>query len=78
MNRRNRIRERQIVYARTYMTSINKKIPWCKPGFITMVTGFDGEKLRQMREQGLIEYEKREDGFWYNLDSVPERLLLKK
>ncbi len=78
MNRRNHIKSREIVYARTYIGSISKKIPWCKPGFITLITGFDGEKLRQLRDQGLIEFQKREDGFWYNLDSVPERLLIKK
>lgn len=58
--------------------SLNKPSAWAKPGFVTSITNWDGEKLRQARDQGLIQYEKREDGFWYNLDSIPERLLIKK
>lgn len=75
MNRRAKIRERQILYARTSMKSISA---WAKPGFVTDLTGWTGEKLRQAREQKLIKWKKESDGFWYDLNSIPERLLLKK
>lgn len=77
MNRRNRIRERQIVYARTRMDSITytmKKNGWVKPGFITALTIFDdGEKLRQAREQKLVEWKDLPDGRYYNIDSIHEK-----
>jgi hypothetical protein len=86
MNRRNRIRERQIIYARTTYNSIaytmKKPSSWVKPGFITALTRFDdGEKLRQAREQNLIEWENRgksgEKDYWYNIDSIHEKFFKK-
>lgn len=57
-----------IVYA------MKKPNGWVKPGFVTALTIFDdGEKLRQAREQELIEWEDRKDGRYYNIDSVHEK-----
>jgi hypothetical protein len=81
MNRRARIRERQIIYARTRMGSITYKVKrkWSKRGFVTDLTGWDHEKLRQAREQNLITWEERGKGiFWYDINSIPERFLIKK
>jgi hypothetical protein len=80
MNRRTKIRERNIVYARARMGSITYKLKrnWAKIGFVTHLTGFDHEKMRQVREQNLIVWEEREKGvFWYDIDSIPERFLKK-
>lgn len=78
MVKRYRVKERVIIYARSNMKSITYSHAWAKPGFITSITGWDGEKLRQARDQKLVKYEKREDGFWYDINSIPERLLIKK
>jgi hypothetical protein len=48
---------------------------WVKVGFITSLTKWNNEKMRQARQQGLIEFEKREDGFWYNLNSLPKQFI---
>jgi hypothetical protein len=45
---------------------------WVKAGFLTEKTGWNNEKLRQARAQGIVEWEKRETGFWYNINSVPQ------
>ena len=45
---------------------------WVKVGFITMVTGWDGETLRQARKQGLVEWKDNEQGRFYKLESIPQ------
>lgn len=81
MVKRYRVKERVIIYARTNMNSItySQKKPngWVKPGFITSLTGWEGEKLRQARQQKLIEWEDREDGRYYNIDSIHEKFFIK-
>jgi hypothetical protein len=54
-----------------------KKV-WVKAGVITSMTIFNNnEKMREARDNGYVEFEKREDGFWYNLNSVHEKFFLK-
>jgi hypothetical protein len=81
MIKRYRAKERVIIYARANMKSIiySQKKPngWVKPGFVTALTDWDGEKLRQAREQKLIEWEDRADGRYYNLDSIHEKFFKK-
>jgi len=46
---------------------------WVKVGFITMVTGWDGETLRQARKQGLVEWkDDANKGRIYLLESIPQ------
>jgi hypothetical protein len=44
---------------------------WVKSGFVSELTGWRAERLRQAREQGLVAYEERHDsGFWYDINSI--------
>lgn len=54
-----------------------KKATWIKVSFVILLTGWDKEKLRQAREQGLIEWKKTEDGWLYKLESIPEQFIKK-
>lgn len=48
-----------------------KKKTWVKVGFVTDLTGWDHEKMRQAREQGLVEFkDDATKGRLYNLDSI--------
>ena len=51
-----------------------KKKSWVKAGDVMRVTGWNKEKLRQMRVNGLIEF-KNDDGFFYNPDSIHKMFL---
>lgn len=55
----------------------SKKETWVKVGFVTDLTGWDREKLRQARDQGLIEFKKTKDGWFYKLESIPEVFIKK-
>lgn len=51
---------------------------WVKVSFITRLTGWDNEKMRQARNIGLIAFEKRADGsWWYDLNSLNEKFIIK-
>lgn len=55
-----------------------KKGTWVKVGFVTDLTGWDREKLRQAREQGLVEFkEDAKLGRVYNLESIPPMFIKK-
>jgi hypothetical protein len=45
---------------------------WVKVGFITQVTGWSAETLRQARQQGLVQWKDNVDGRFYLLESIPE------
>jgi len=56
-----------------------RKATWVGPGWITDLTGWNNEKLRQARDQGIIEYKRSEGGGWlYKLESLPEVFIIKK
>jgi hypothetical protein len=46
---------------------------------VNKITGWNKEDLRQAREQELITWTKTsEDGIRYDINSIPERLFIKK
>lgn len=47
------------------------KKTWLKAGRIMELTGWNKERLRQMRDHGVIQWKKDEDGFNYLLESIP-------
>lgn len=51
-----------------------KKKSWVKAGDIMRMTGWNKEKLRQMRDNGIVEY-KDDEGFFYNPDSIPQMFI---
>lgn len=55
-----------------------KKETWVKVGFVTMLTGWDHEKIRQARDQEIIEWKiDPAKGRLYKLESIPEMFILK-
>ena len=56
-----------------------KKETWASPGFVTDLTGWDNEKLRQARAQGLVECKRSAGGGWlYKLESISDKFIIKK
>jgi hypothetical protein len=52
---------------------------WVSVSWITSVTGWNSERLRQAREQGLVEYRKKgSGGFEYLLQSIPDQFIINK
>lgn len=56
----------------------SRKQQWVKVSFIQDATGWDREKMRQARNQGIVKWEKRKDGFFYDLNSIPPAFLKQK
>jgi hypothetical protein len=52
------------------------KKTWLKAGRIMELTGWTKERLRQMRDHGVINW-KNDNGFFYELESVPEVFIKK-
>lgn len=63
---------RSIVHAQVRDDKVFVMYPpcWVKVGDVTERTGWDFKKLRRMREQGNIKFERRTDGMWYDLASI--------
>lgn len=58
------------------LIEVQKKEHWVKVGFVTRITGWDRETLRQAREQGLIEWRlDAELGRVYLLESIPSMFI---
>jgi hypothetical protein len=55
-----------------------QKSTWVSPLFITDLTGWDKEKLRQARQQNIVECKRDGRGWLYKLESVPEQFIIKK
>jgi len=57
----------------------SKKETWVTVSWVTDLTGWDREKLRQARESKIIEFKRSETGGWlYKLESIPERFIINK
>jgi hypothetical protein len=74
---------------KSYLERINKKLTllieskkketWINANWLTDLTGWNGEKKRQAREQGLVKFKKTETGsYLYLAESIPEIFLLKR
>lgn len=55
-----------------------KKETWIGVGFLTELTGWNGEKLRQARNQGLVKWKREGSRWWYLLESLPEVFIKSK
>lgn len=56
-----------------------KRETWITPNWVLDVTGWDRLKLRQAREQGIVEYRKvKGKEYEYKLESIPEIFINKK
>lgn len=47
-----------------------KEGTWVRVGWITDLTGWNKEKLRQAREQGLVEFKEEGKSYKYKLESI--------
>lgn len=57
----------------------SKKETWVPVGWITDLTGWDNEKMRQARENNIIEFRRSDTGGWlYKLESLPEIFIKRK
>lgn len=52
-----------------------KKKQWVKASDILRLTGWNREKLRQRRADGLVEFKRDGKGWFYNPDSIPSVLI---
>lgn len=49
---------------------------WAGPSWITEITGWDKERLRQAREQSIIQFRRSKGGGWeYKIDSLHPLLI---
>lgn len=63
----------------TTLLGKSNKQTWVKVSFITDLTGWSREKLRQSRNQGIIQYRRSKGkGFEYLLESLSEVFIIKK
>jgi hypothetical protein len=61
------------------LLAAQRKETWVGPGWVTELTNWTREKLRQAREQKIIEFKRSPGGgYLYKLESIPEQFLLKK
>jgi len=52
---------------------------WVGPGWITDLTGWSPEKMRQARQSKLIEFKRsKTGGYLYKLESIPEQFIKQK
>lgn len=59
--------------------SKEKRETWVGPSWIKQLTDWNHEKLRQAREQKIIEYrESPGGGYQYKLESIPEQFIKAK
>jgi hypothetical protein len=58
------------------IATVQRKETWVSAGWISDLTGWDREKLRQAREQKIVEVKRSAGGGWlYKLESIPEQFI---
>jgi hypothetical protein len=67
----------------THQLELNNRLitkkTWVKVGWIVYLTGWNLNKMRQARDQGLIQFRKTKEGTYeYLLESIPEQFIIKK
>jgi hypothetical protein len=61
------------------LKKVQEKATWVSPGWISDITGWGKEKLRQARQQNIIDYKDSPGGgYLYKLESIPEQFIIKK
>jgi hypothetical protein len=56
-----------------------RKETWVPVGWVTDLTGWDCEKMRQARENNIIEFKRGDTGgYLYKLESIPEIFIKQK
>lgn len=56
----------------------NPRPVWVKVSFVKDLTGWEGDKLNDAVDQGLVIRRKDKRGFWYNASSIPQIFIIKK
>jgi hypothetical protein len=70
---------------KAHFERINKKLnllletqmkeTWVSVGWITDLTGWDYNRMRQARDQGIVKYKKERGRFLYLLESLPKIII---
>ena len=61
------------------LKATQQKSTWVSPGWVTDLTGWNNEKLRQARDQKILEYKRSQGGgYLYKLESIPEIFIKQK
>lgn len=53
------------------LTGEKKEKTWVKASAITQLTGWNKEKMRRMRVNGIVKFKHDKTGFWYDPNSIP-------
>lgn len=61
-----------------YLVIARPKKTWVKVAIIAQRTGWNNEKMRQARDNGLVKYKKENGKFFYDLDSIHQSFLITK
>lgn len=74
------IRLERKIDALTRMMKEHQRPKWVKASAITSITGWNFKKMQQARENGYIDWEKREKGdgcheYWYDINSLNEKFI---
>ena len=57
----------------------DQPVHWVGPSWVTDLTGWDREKLRQARDNNLVEFKRSKGGgYLYKLESIPEIFIKQK
>jgi hypothetical protein len=61
------------------IATAQRKETWVSAGWVSDLTGWDREKLRQAREQNIVQVKRSSGGGWlYKLESIPEQFIKKQ
>lgn len=59
----------------TELLKEKEKAVWIKSSQVMELTGWDKEKMRRMRDNGVIVHKHTDTGHWYDLNSIPKQFL---
>jgi hypothetical protein len=61
------------------LKQVRAKATWVSPSWVTELTGWDKERLRMARNQGILDSKKSSTGgYLYKLESIPEHFIKQK
>ncbi len=61
------------------LREVQTRATWVSPSWITDLTGWNKEKLRMARQQGIVKYKESDGGgYLYQLESIPQQFILNK
>lgn len=63
----------------TELVKEKRKTTWVNGHVVSELTGWGGEKMRQMREMGVLKFKRTgKQSISYDLDSIPEKFIIQQ